>query len=112
MERLSPPEQTAELKNLLTARFEQTMAVSESFFRAESERVARACREMARRFQLGGRLLAFGAGPAASDAQHVAVEFVHPVTVGRRAFPALALSEETIIRPGASAQTGTINGFA
>ena len=40
----------------------------------------------------GGRLLAFGRGPYATDAQHVSVEFVHPVIVGKRALPALDLS--------------------
>ncbi len=40
----------------------------------------------------GGRLLAFGRGPYATDAQHVSVEFVHPIIVGKRALPALDLS--------------------
>src|SRR5437764_14010189 len=62
-----------------------------TFFAAEGERLAEACREMARRFLAGGRLLAFGRGAAATDAQHVAVEFVHPVIVGKRALPALDL---------------------
>ena len=40
----------------------------------------------------GGRLLAVGGSPQAwSDAHHVAVEFVHPVIVGKRALPALAV---------------------
>jgi D-sedoheptulose 7-phosphate isomerase len=47
---------------------------------------------MAARFVRGGRLLAFGRGPYATDAQHVSVEFVHPVIVGKRALPALDLS--------------------
>ncbi|MBA3892128.1 MAG: SIS domain-containing protein [Gemmatimonadales bacterium] len=47
---------------------------------------------MAERFLRGGRLLAFGRGACATDAQHVAVEFVHPVIVGKRALPALDLS--------------------
>jgi D-sedoheptulose 7-phosphate isomerase len=66
--------------------------VSRRFFAAESERLARACREMARRFSRGGRLLAFGLGNAITDAQHVAVEFVHPVIVGKRALPARDVS--------------------
>jgi D-sedoheptulose 7-phosphate isomerase len=50
-------------------------------------------------------LLAFGRGPYATDAQHVSVEFVHPVIVGKRALPALDLSilfrpwMEAILRP-------------
>ena len=64
----------------------------ESFFAREASRLAEACRAMAERFLAGGRLLAFGRGPYATDAQHVSVEFVHPVIVGKRALPALDLS--------------------
>jgi D-sedoheptulose 7-phosphate isomerase len=62
------------------------------YFGAESGRVAVLCHRMAERFARGGRLLAFGAGPAdRSDVRHVAVEFVHPVIVGKRALPALGI---------------------
>src|SRR6202167_2183553 len=64
----------------------------EEFFAAEAPRLAEAAREMADRFLRGGRLLAFGRGPCATDVQHVSVEFVHPVIVGKRALPALDLS--------------------
>jgi D-sedoheptulose 7-phosphate isomerase len=67
-------------------------AIFESFFTREAGRLAEACREMSNRFLKGGRLLAFGRGPYATDAQHVSVEFVHPVIVGKRALPALDLS--------------------
>ncbi len=56
--------------------------VCEAFFAREARRLALACREMSERFLRGGRLLAFGRGPYATDAQHVSVEFVHPVIVG------------------------------
>ena len=50
---------------------------------------------MAERFAAGGRLVAFGQSPAArSDARHVAVEFVHPVIVGKRALPAIGIAPE------------------
>src|SRR3977135_2703015 len=77
----------------------------ESFFSREAPRLAEACREMSERFLRGGRLLAFGRGPYATDAQHVSVEFVHPVIVGKRALPALDLSLlfrpwlETLLHP-------------
>ena len=65
------------------------------FFQAEAERLARVCHLMAERFARGGRLVAFGRSPAArSDARHVAVEFVHPVIVGKRALPAIGLAGE------------------
>jgi len=69
-------------------------AISESFFEAEAPRLAEACHEMSRRFLSGGRLLAFGNGSASTDAQHVSVEFVHPVIVGKRALPALDLGPD------------------
>jgi D-sedoheptulose 7-phosphate isomerase len=73
---------------------ERTRANAE-FFPREAARLARVCHLMAERFARGGRLVAFGHSPAArSDARHVAVEFVHPVIVGKRALPALGLAGE------------------
>lgn len=66
--------------------------IVEEFFSREAPRLAQACQSMSERFLQGGRLLAFGRGPYATDAQHVSVEFVHPVIVGKRALPALDLS--------------------
>jgi D-sedoheptulose 7-phosphate isomerase len=68
--------------------------IFEAFFEAEAPRLAEACHEMSRRFLAGGRLLAFGNGSASTDAQHVSVEFVHPVIVGKRALPALDLGPD------------------
>jgi D-sedoheptulose 7-phosphate isomerase len=74
---------------------ERRVRAGATFFEQEAERIARLCHRMAERFARGGRLLALGADPAArSDARHVAVEFVHPVIVGKRALPALALTAE------------------
>ena len=65
------------------------------FFEREAVRIARLCHRLAERFARGGRLIALGASPQArSDARHVAVEFVHPVIVGKRALPAIGLSGE------------------
>lgn len=75
----SPPEAARR-----TAAFERSLV-------PQVPRLASLCREMAGRFLAGGRLLAFGRGAAATDAQHVAVEFVHPVIVGKRALPAVDL---------------------
>jgi D-sedoheptulose 7-phosphate isomerase len=76
--------------NLLLARNE----IVEGFFAREAMPLANACRDMSERFLRGGRLLAFGRGAYSSDAQHVSVEFVHPIIVGKRALPALDLSIE------------------
>src|SRR5581483_7156710 len=85
---------------VITTRFERSMTIPDAFFAAESEKIAQACWAMARRFHQGGRLLAFGNGAWATDAQHVAVEFVHPVIVGKRALPALALTNDSATLSG------------
>jgi D-sedoheptulose 7-phosphate isomerase len=84
-------DQAGRLAALLAERTE----ANQRFFDAEAERLARLCHLMAERFARGGRLVAFGHSPAArSDARHVAVEFVHPVIVGKRALPAIGLAAE------------------
>ena len=72
----------------------------------EAETIAAACRDMARRFSAGGKLLVFGNGTAATDAEHIAVEFVHPVIVGKRALPALSLSGDSATLTGVAAGAG------
>jgi len=84
-----------DLEALVERRFEQSMTVPATFFENEAGRIAEACWAMARRFSQGGRLIAFGNGAQATDAQHVSVEFVHPVIVGKRALPALALTNDS-----------------
>src|SRR4029077_17138628 len=66
-----------------------------ALFEREADDLARCCHRMAERFARGGRLVALGHSPVArSDVRHVAVEFVHPVIVGKRALPAIGLSRE------------------
>ena len=72
--------------------FAERNSIFEGFFADESQTLAAACRDMSERFLNGGRLLAMGQGPYATDSQHVSVEFVHPVIVGKRALPAIDLS--------------------
>lgn len=68
--------------------------------------VAAACHQMAVRFHQGGKLIVFGTGSASTDAQHVAVEFVHPVIVGKRALPAICLTTDVATVTGIAAHGG------
>ena len=74
----------------LARRVAEREHVLAGFLGTERERLARACHDMARAFHQGGTLVPFGTGSAATDAAHVAVEFMHPVIVGKRALPAVA----------------------
>ena len=74
-------------------RFAASSDVSRQFFDANADAIARACHAMAERFQKGGRLFVCGDGAQRSDVAHVVVEFLHPVVVGKRALPAIALPD-------------------
>ena len=73
---------------------------------AQADAVAQACHAMAVRFHQGGKLVVFGTGGASTDAQHVAVEFVHPVIVGKRALPAISLTTDVATVTGIAEREG------
>jgi D-sedoheptulose 7-phosphate isomerase len=78
----------------------------------DAGRVAAACHAMAVRLHRGGKVLVFGMGTAATDAQHIAVEFVHPVIVGKRALPAMSLTNDVATLTGLVAERGADEVFA
>jgi D-sedoheptulose 7-phosphate isomerase len=67
---------------------------------------------MALRFHRGGKLVVFGNGGPSTDAQHVAVEFVHPVIVGKRALPAISLTADVATVTGVANRFGLSEVFA
>ncbi|MFI6789662.1 SIS domain-containing protein [Nonomuraea sp. NPDC050383] len=78
----------------------------------DAGRIVRAAGDMAERFRRGGRLITFGDGAAAADAGHVAVEFTHPVIVGKRALPAISLAGDAAALGGLAASGGPEAVFA
>jgi D-sedoheptulose 7-phosphate isomerase len=78
----------------------------------QADGVARACHAMAERFHRGGKLVVFGNGGPSTDAQHVAVEFVHPVIVGKRALPAISLTADIATLTGVANRVGLAEVFA
>jgi D-sedoheptulose 7-phosphate isomerase len=75
----------------------ESRTTQERFFTESADRIVECASAMARAFDAGGRLLTMGNGGSACDAQHVAVEFMHPVLAKRRALPALALGTDTAL---------------
>ena len=78
----------------------------------QADVIAAACHAMAVRFHRGGKLVVFGLGGASTDAQHVAVEFVHPVIVGKRALPAISLTTDIATVTGIAERDGVAAIFA
>jgi D-sedoheptulose 7-phosphate isomerase len=82
------------VKESILRKARESAEVKEEFFREEADRIAALVRTMAERFTRGGRLYVMGNGGSATDAQHVAVEFFHPIIEKRRPLPALALTAD------------------
>jgi D-sedoheptulose 7-phosphate isomerase len=78
----------------------------------QAEAIAATCHAMAIRFHRGGKLVVFGTGGPSADAQHVAVEFVHPVIVGKRALPAISLTTDVATVTGIAEAEGIDEVFA
>ena len=82
------------MKEAILRKARESAEVKERFFRVEAARIEALVRVMAERFAGGGRLYCMGNGGSATDAQHVAVEFFHPIIEKRKPLPALALAAD------------------
>ncbi|MBA2319736.1 MAG: SIS domain-containing protein [Deltaproteobacteria bacterium] len=85
------------MRELILRKSRESARIAEEFFGVEADRIAACAVATAERLQRGGRVLAFGNGGSACDAQHIAVEFQHPIHEKRRAFPAMALPNDVAL---------------
>ena len=74
--------------------------------------IAEAASRIARCFREGGRLLVFGNGGSAAQAQHLAGEFVGRYGGERRALPAVALTTDATVMTGVANDFGFVSVFA
>lgn len=74
---------------------EESAALRRAFFESEADSVLEAGRRLARALRDGHKLLVFGNGGSAADAQHFAAELVNRFVDDRPALPALALTTDT-----------------
>ena len=89
-----PEELMEEMTFSLLEKARESVEVKTRFFEANKETIIAASLELAKAFHRGRKLLVCGNGGSATDAQHVAVEFMHPITVGRKALPAICLTND------------------
>ena len=69
----------------------ESVEMKEKFFNKYADSLDTMSREMAARFQKGGRLFVMGNGGSLCDALHMCVEFNHPIIEKRVAFPVIPL---------------------
>jgi D-sedoheptulose 7-phosphate isomerase len=70
---------------------QESVEVKQKFFDHYADAIGELSQKMATRFSQGHQLWVMGNGGSACDAQHIAVEFVHPIIEKRRALPAFDL---------------------
>ena len=89
-----------------------SLEVKRRFFEAHTGDVERAAQMIASAFKAGGKLLVFGNGGSAADAQHIAGELVNKFLQDRRALPAVALTTDGGVLTCIANDTGFENVFA
>jgi D-sedoheptulose 7-phosphate isomerase len=81
----------------LLAIVEESARLKREFFAADAGSVLEAGRRLASTLSTGKKILVFGNGGSAADAQHFSAELVNRYRIDRRAFPAIALTTDTSI---------------
>ena len=89
-----PQDLMEELRFSLMEKARESVEIKTGFFDQNKDAILAASLAMAKAFHRGHKMLVCGNGGSATDAQHVAVEFMHPAVVGRKALPAICLAND------------------
>ena len=89
----------------------ESVALKQRFFDEQAPLLLAVGRRLAESLRAGGKVLAFGNGGSAADAQHFAAELVGRFLRERAAWPALALSTDTSVLTAVGNDLGYENIF-
>jgi D-sedoheptulose 7-phosphate isomerase len=92
--------------------FEEHARLQRDFLKANAAVLARVCEICVEAFRKGHKLLLFGNGGSAADAQHIAGEFVNRFRADRRALPAIALTTDLAVLTSIANDSGYERVFA
>jgi len=85
------------MKEKILSILEQSIAVKKAFVEANAGKIESTARAIADCLAAGGKVLIFGNGGSAADAQHIAAEFVGRFAFDRPPLSAIALTTDTSI---------------
>lgn len=83
------------MKDAINAAFAESVRVKQAFLRDNLDILVKAIDAIVAAFRSGNKLLLFGNGGSAADAQHIAAEFVNRFRVERPPLPAIALTTDS-----------------
>lgn len=85
------------MENIIQKRFKESTEVKNRFLKENLTRILEVVKLISHCFEMGNKLLIFGNGGSAADAQHLAAEFVNRYVMDRPPLPAIALTTDTSI---------------
>ncbi len=85
------------MEEVIHKRFEETEKVKKRFLRENHPQLIAIIKLIANALENGSKLLLFGNGGSAAEAQHLAAEFVNRFLMDRPPLPAIALSTDSSI---------------
>lgn len=85
------------MDHIIQRSLQDSLRIKEKFILEHADRIKELAAWIAEVFGRGGKLLIFGNGGSAADAQHIAAEFVNRFIIERPPLPALALTTDTSI---------------
>jgi D-sedoheptulose 7-phosphate isomerase len=85
------------MKEAIIRAFEESIQVKQAFLRDNVDTLIKVIDAIVASFRGGHKLLLFGNGGSAADAQHIAAEFVNRFCIERPPLPAIALTTDTSI---------------
>ncbi len=85
------------MKDAIIRNFEESARVKTAFARENADRIAEVVRLIARAFRDGRKVILFGNGGSATDASHIAAEFVNRFLIDRPPLPAVALNTDPAV---------------
>lgn len=85
------------MKDKIKNTFKESITLKETFINTNSEKIAYLVELILDTLKKGGKILLFGNGGSAADAQHIAAEFVNRFKRDRDPLPALALTVDTSV---------------
>lgn len=85
------------MKDKILKAFEESIAVKDKFVKENVDAIVEASKLIAEAFNDGKKLLLFGNGGSATDASHIAAEFVNRLKRERPGLPAIALNTDIAV---------------
>ena len=102
----------SEFSSDIRAQLAESCRVKQSFSDELVDRISQFAQKSAASLNAGGKIIFFGNGGSAADAQHLAAELVVRLRANRRALPALALTTNSSILTAAANDFGYDQVFA